>query len=1003
MIYTYYDPKGDQGMKEINHSAKKMLLTVLVALLCSVCLFGILTMGQGGMASAADTVAADDPASELTEDQTLAIQAFKDYYAIFKGEEFDPETAGIYNQYVSQLEGTTDRVALNKLLKEAVKKFFGQWDGASSAVQKVAQEQQKAIEKKFDEVMESGELAVNLHADLVKAYGEIELRSYKNEKLMELRLAASQAADNARLNADSKSDIDALQAKAEQEIEETSVGEGDSALDDAKDDIDKIVDGAINAIAREEVEGIAKQEYLDTYTALTDTELGETLPEAVQAVLTDIEEATAAEAPIAQSAVSANKVVLDAVLPLIDGLLVRENTVLMDSAETKAIVVAGKQTVSDAVTGAAEGEVPDFSDIANGILASVNANRAAERDAAVAEIDAAAAEIKGDKEYPSEVGSEFDALVARAKETVGNARYSDLYLTVEHFKAQAELLDTLADLTSRAAQNEVDLTEIKEALMAALASVGKENDPVVFGRIKSEAVLSAEREYATALLRKLTEGGSSYVTGLLAGGNGFYARVGGASSVEAVQTIVEEAKIAIAGEKFLDRFGALRSSFEKLGADGKAELEEAKTAVSSLDPAVKAYLERESEYSSLEKEIEDRINKADFEAKRDSARSEIEKSVGENDGEYVREVQTEQLGIIGNTTYAPHSGDDTRSGYLDERKEALDAVLADAKTEIAHAKSVQSLIDEMNAELGEYLEDDNYSASQKAEMREKVEKYIADAKNVPSGGAGGKTAEEALAELRTKWSGELTASSVKSVTAGPDGDGSEEYGKDFDGKTLWGSVYGDSGIDRDVSLSIKKTEGSSESDVEKAIRNGKFKASVGSNLTEEKMKALTADKSVLATLEISLVKDNAALNTFTGKYTVKILLPEEFRGRALVLVYAAENGEAEVFDAEISEDGRYLTFTTDHFSEFVLLGEETVNMWWLVITLTAVFFAELLVLIVVLMKQGSKKGQKAASVLPLWLLAPVLPVGQTAACVLLGIAVIGLGIGIFFALKRKNS
>ena len=91
---------------------------------------------------------------------------------------------------------------------------------------------------------------------------------------------------------------------------------------------------------------------------------------------------------------------------------------------------------------------------------------------------------------------------------------------------------------------------------------------------------------------------------------------------------------------------------------------------------------------------------------------------------------------------------------------------------------------------------------------------------------------------------------------------------------------------------------------------------------------------------------------------------------------------------------------TTEKSEETSQNEESTDLWWLVITLTAVLGVELIVILIALMKRDKKK---AASLAPVWLLAAFVPGGAVAICVVLAILIVGAGVALFLILRKKKA
>ena len=91
------------------------------------------------------------------------------------------------------------------------------------------------------------------------------------------------------------------------------------------------------------------------------------------------------------------------------------------------------------------------------------------------------------------------------------------------------------------------------------------------------------------------------------------------------------------------------------------------------------------------------------------------------------------------------------------------------------------------------------------------------------------------------------------------------------------------------------------------------------------------------------------------------------------MLYITESN-LEVF--EVSLEGEWLTFTSDHFSNFFLIGEgeEKIYLWWVIIVELVVIII-VLGLIIVKFKDNKKKKSLQANSLALPILAAIVPKG----------------------------
>ena len=192
------------------------------------------------------------------------------------------------------------------------------------------------------------------------------------------------------------------------------------------------------------------------------------------------------------------------------------------------------------------------------------------------------------------------------------------------------------------------------------------------------------------------------------------------------------------------------------------------------------------------------------------------------------------------------------------------------------------------------------------------------------------------------------------------GEGAADYGEGHDPDEVWGIVTNDSSIPGGIRLVIEKTDNTALAPIESAAESGSLVAAEGSaQMSAEEMKALVSDKDIKTALDIYLLmSDGSRVTQFNGMYEIKLLLPAELRGMSgLQVVYVADDGKVEVF--ETVREGNYLTFTTAHFSEFFILGDTELDLWWLIITLSVLLAIELVAILLIALSK-KKKGEDGA-------------------------------------------
>ena len=159
-----------------------------------------------------------------------------------------------------------------------------------------------------------------------------------------------------------------------------------------------------------------------------------------------------------------------------------------------------------------------------------------------------------------------------------------------------------------------------------------------------------------------------------------------------------------------------------------------------------------------------------------------------------------------------------------------------------------------------------------------------------------------------------------------DYDDEKDYGDlDLEEGKLIGSVANEKGFEDDISLIIVqvKLQVEQSTNIEKFVDEEKLKI-YNNWISSSKLK----DQMIFGQLEIKLVDGNGNPvdeNTYTGTYIVKFLLPTEMREfKNIRVVYLnTTTNLVEVFNT--SRDGDWITFETDHFSTFNLLGDPIVK------------------------------------------------------------------------------
>lgn len=220
---------------------------------------------------------------------------------------------------------------------------------------------------------------------------------------------------------------------------------------------------------------------------------------------------------------------------------------------------------------------------------------------------------------------------------------------------------------------------------------------------------------------------------------------------------------------------------------------------------------------------------------------------------------------------------------------------------------------------------------------------------------------------------------------------------------MWGIVTSSDGMPYDISLIIGlgKTERSHEKELLRLIRGGSISYVGPYAMSEEEIAELLGDYELKGVCDVKLIKAGACYDEFSGRYRVKILLPDDMRKTdGLKLVYIGDDGRAEFFDAE--REGGFLVFETEHFSEFLIVGEKKVDLLPLIIFFGVIGLIEgVVAFCVMLYRYEGKKNFAVLSLLPVnsYALSVILPRGAGAILAALIILDILLGVYLFFAIR----
>ncbi len=345
--------------------------------------------------------------------------------------------------------------------------------------------------------------------------------------------------------------------------------------------------------------------------------------------------------------------------------------------------------------------------------------------------------------------------------------------------------------------------------------------------------------------------------------------------------------------------------------------------------------------------------------------------------------------------------DTARGDYSEENQAALDAILQEAQDKLAKAETqedyaaIEQELEERIAALPNRLDDaktqaeqaltdsynqimanrPSYSEQDLAEIEALYRQALADLKTFTE-----LSQIQDVEALAAAGVAKLKTYSLQTVFTGDQILASDRFtDQDYDPWSggYYGSVLGTQGFSSESTLFIYDgyRDGVAEK-IMKAAKNKQIVTADGTLLAKD-INRLLKHCSVTAAFDIVLTP-TAEGNT----YTVSILLPKGTDLSAAVgIVFLREDGSAEYY--EMTADHSLITFTVGHFSEFYLVSADTVQLWWVIVLLSLVLFAEIAVLALLYMRKS--KGYTA--LLPV-LFNPYRPTGAPMIITLLSIAIL---------------
>lgn len=165
------------------------------------------------------------------------------------------------------------------------------------------------------------------------------------------------------------------------------------------------------------------------------------------------------------------------------------------------------------------------------------------------------------------------------------------------------------------------------------------------------------------------------------------------------------------------------------------------------------------------------------------------------------------------------------------------------------------------------------------------------------------------------------------------------------------------------------------SSVNEAIQAGKISLADGNTVTlSEALNALRS-LDVMAGYNLRLIAGTEGSIPAQGTYTLRMLLPEDLRSMTglTVAYYHSKTGMLEVLPTE--RDGDCLVFCADEITDFVILGDQTVNLTGIILALSMILLCQLIAIAWLLIRRTkyAKELRRYSMMLPAILMVRFLP------------------------------
>lgn len=473
-----------------------------------------------------------------------------------------------------------------------------------------------------------------------------------------------------------------------------------------------------------------------------------------------------------------------------------------------------------------------------------------------------------------------------------------------------------------------------------------------------------------------------------------------------VQEALQDAEDKLIAAQFRHDNPITEKSNDELSGSDAEDLNKASEAYGKLTDGQKAAVDalfdvEPNGYDDFENLVDTKDAAIAFNERKAEILEELEGKKKAHDGNLVTTVISEQIAEIENITFG-------EGGKSEEEIAAKNAELEDARdsalNEISLAQNKQQIVNQLNEELQTLLDSGKYSEEGKDELQKIFDEAKQKVESEPSDDGWNDLLDSDKQDTLQQFA-DVDVIAIVSGEVDPSDYSKAEYDSDYDydENGYWGSVENANGMSSTVTLVIKKVgnDDAVNNAVNNASKNGDAVAAEGSNLSEEQLKAALSDKELKVTLDAYLMKDGQIITNFDGSYTVRVLLPESLRGvNDLQVIYLTDDGKIEVFETKV--DGNYLIYTTTHFSEFLIIGEKTVNLLWIAILESIVLLAELVAIYIIYKTKKKDSAQKVACSAASLLLTLFLPNGIIPVIIVLGALAVGAAAFLLYMILRKN-